>query len=143
MRAPFQIIVFPYRIINRNIEVLIGERSDAAYWQAVSGGGENSESLLEAAKRELAEETGLYGKDWLQLDSMCTLPKVYYSGHENWDEDLHVIPEYAFATRAYGELIISSEHTRLEWHRISTAQSMLKYDSNRNALWELCRRVSL
>lgn len=143
MRAPFQVIVFPYRISNTDIEVLIGKRSDEDYWQAVSGGGEDAESPLEAAKRELEEETGLYGSEWLQLDSMCTIPREYYSGHEHWGDAVYVIPEYAFVTRADGEPSVSYEHSKLEWHSLKTASLMLRYDSNRNALWELSRRISL
>ena len=59
---------------------------DNGVWQAISGGGEDGESTLEAAKRELTEETSLMGYDWQQLDSTCMLPKVYYAGHENWTD---------------------------------------------------------
>lgn len=143
MRAPFQVIVFPYRIANESLEVLIGKRSDGDYWQAISGGGENSESPQEAAIRELHEETGLHGSEWVKLDSMCTLPRVHYSGNENWDENVYVIPEYAFMAYADDTPKISHEHSKLEWHSFSSANTLLKYDSNRNALWELRQRVNL
>ncbi|WP_077653784.1 NUDIX domain-containing protein [Salinivibrio kushneri] len=60
MRAPFQVLVFPYQILNEQPRYLIGKRSDNGVWQVISGGGEDSESFLEAAKRELKEETGRY-----------------------------------------------------------------------------------
>ncbi|HBK7293957.1 TPA: NUDIX domain-containing protein, partial [Vibrio cholerae] len=53
MRAPFQVLVFPYQILEQQPRYLIGQRSDNGVWQAISGGGEDSESILEAAKREL------------------------------------------------------------------------------------------
>ena len=143
MRAPFQVIVFPYRIVNRDLEVLIGKRSDGDYWQAISGGGESSESPQDAAIRELDEEAGLNGSEWVRLDSMCTLPKIHYSGNENWGHDIYVIPEYAFMARTDGDPKISDEHSKLEWHSFSSATALLKYDSNRNALWELSQRVNL
>src|SRR5690554_5739015 len=102
MRAPFQVIVLPYRVEGDELRFLIGKRSDGGYWQAISGGGEHSENPIEAAQRELYEETGLEGSDWVQLDSMCTLPKVYYRGHENWTAVSYVIPEYAFMARSFG-----------------------------------------
>lgn len=142
MRAPLQVIVFPYRFASGRLEVLIGKRRDGDYWQAISGGGENSETPLQAAKRELLEETSLSGEHWIQLDSMCTLPKVHYRGHEKWAEDILVIPEYAFMTQAVGDIKISAEHSSLAWKSIDEADALLKYDSNRNALWELCQRVS-
>lgn len=143
MRAPFQVIVFPYRFCNDNLEVLIGKRSDGDYWQAISGGGEYSEAPLETAKRELLEESSLTGGNWYQLDSLCTLPKCHYRDHEQWGDDIFVIPEYAFMTQSSGSVKVSDEHTALEWMSVKKADSLLKYDSNRNALWELCQRVSL
>lgn len=143
MRAPFQVIVFPYRYCNDEIEVLIGKRSDGDYWQAISGGGEDSETHLETAIRELNEETSLEGSDWVKLDSMCTLPKVYYRDHERWTSFEYVIPEYAYMVKASGTVNRSSEHTELEWVSIDKAMSLLKYDSNKNALWELCQRANL
>ncbi|CAK2818961.1 hypothetical protein VCRA2126O85_20004 [Vibrio crassostreae] len=53
--------------------------------------------MLDAAKRELYEETSLTGIDWVQLDSMCMLPRVFYSGHEKWSDHPYVIPEYSFS----------------------------------------------
>lgn len=125
------------------LQFLIGRRVDGGYWQAISGGGEHSESPLEAAQRELHEEAGLSGHEWVQLESMCTLPKVYYRGHENWTEVRHVIPEYAFMAHCFGNEVISAEHSELKWALVDEANSLLKYDSNRNALWEACQRIRL
>ncbi|MEN2272156.1 NUDIX pyrophosphatase [Vibrio diabolicus] len=142
MRAPFQVLVFPYRIFNEQPRYLIGKRSDNGVWQAVSGGGEDSESTIEAAKRELKEETGLIGSDWQQLDSMCMLPKVYYAGHENWTNHQFVVPEYSFSVRVSTEPQLSNEHTKFRWCGFQEASELLKYDSNRIALWELNQRLN-
>ncbi|MBR7630620.1 NUDIX pyrophosphatase [Aeromonas popoffii] len=115
MRAPFQVLVFPYQILNEQPRYLIGQRSDNGAWQAISGGGEDNESILEAAKRELKEETCLIGCDWQQLDSMCMLPKVYYAGHENWTNHQFVVPEYSFSVRVSAEPQLSNEHTTFRW----------------------------
>ena len=143
MRAPFQVIVFSYRIQEGELQFLIGKRADGGYWQAISGGGEHAESPLEAAQRELHEETGLKGQNWVQLESMCTLPKIYYRGHESWTGIKRVIPEYAFMAQCSGIEIISHEHTELRWVSADEAHLLLKYDSNRNALWEACQRICL
>ena len=51
MRAPFQVLVIPYKIINNEILYGIFLRSDMKVWQTISGGGEDDESPIEAAKR--------------------------------------------------------------------------------------------
>jgi len=84
MRAPFQVLVFPYKQQDETVLFLICLRRDLGFWQPISGGGEDTETSLEAAKRELNEETALLGKNWLQLDSMCTLPKIIFNDHKHW-----------------------------------------------------------
>ena len=59
MRAPFQVLVIPYKIINNEILYGIFLRSDMKVWQTISGGGEDDESPIEAAKREANEEAGI------------------------------------------------------------------------------------
>jgi len=141
MRAPFQVLIFPYKFEMADPIFLIGRRADNGEWQAISGGGENRESLLDAAIRELYEETSLTGIDWIQLDSMCMLPRVFYSDHEKWNTHPYVIPEYAFSVKVSGEPQLSSEHTQFRWCKASEASELLKYDSNRIALWELSERL--
>ena len=105
------------------------------------GGGEDAETSLEAAKRELFEETALVGVNWLQLDSMCTLPKTIFNDHMYWPKHLHVVPEYAFSVEVQGDPLLSSEHSEYRWCDAIQAQKLLKYDFNRIALWELCERL--
>ena len=76
--------------------------------------------------------------NWLQLDSMCTLPKTIFNDHMCWPKHLHVVPEYAFSVEVQGDPSLSSEHSEYRWFDASEAQKLLKYDSNRIALWELC-----
>ncbi|NOH99466.1 NUDIX pyrophosphatase [Vibrio sp. 99-70-13A1] len=143
MRAPFQVLVFPYQIISGEPHFLIALRSDMNVWQGISGGGEDHESTLEAAKRELVEETKLVGTNWKQLDSMCMLPKVFYAGNENWAEHQFVVPEYSFSVKVFEEPHLSSEHTAYQWCSFKDAHELLKYDSNKIALWEANQRLKL
>ena len=141
MRSPFQVSVFPYQIVDTKPRFLIVRRSDNSVWQAISGGGENDESILEAAKRELSEETQLVGDNWQQLDSMCMLPKVFYAGNHNWTEHPFVIPEHSFSVKVTEDPELSSEHTDYRWCDYREASELLTYDSNRNALWEINERL--
>jgi len=59
-RAPFQVLVLPFRK-NRHgdFEYAIFERTDKPYWQGIAGGGEEGESPVGAAKREVLEEANI------------------------------------------------------------------------------------
>jgi dihydroneopterin triphosphate diphosphatase len=53
-----------------------------------------------------------------------------------------VIPEHAFGTHCeQPELTLSHEHTEYHWFRFDEAVKALRWDSNRNALWELNHRL--
>ena len=141
MRAPFQVIVLPYRFIVGEYKILIGRRSDDGSWQAISGGGESTETPLQTAVRELTEESGLEGLDWVQLDSKCTLPRNMFPNHDYWSDHPFVIPEYAFMVRVGGNVQLSEEHSEFRWCTELEARSLLRYDSNKNAVWELFQRL--
>ena len=51
MRAAFQILSIPYRIINGTPRYCVFHRSDHDQWQFIAGGGEDNETSLESAKR--------------------------------------------------------------------------------------------
>jgi len=53
-----------------------------------------------------------------------------------------MIPEHCFAVDAGGSTItLSNEHTECRWLSYEQAFSLLKWDSNRTALWELNERL--
>ncbi len=142
MRAPFQVLVFPYRKSVKGYEVLVCRRSDDGCWQGASGGGESEESSLEAAIRELFEETQLTGENWQKLDAMCMLPRVYYKDHELWSHNPYVVPEYSFSLLVNKEPVLSHEHTEYKWCSESEAIELLQYDSNKIAVWETFQRLN-
>ncbi|MFE4869494.1 NUDIX pyrophosphatase [Streptomyces sp. NPDC056682] len=141
-RAAFQVLVLPFRQTD-DVRYALFRRSDGGYWQGVAGGGEVGESPLQAAQRELAEETGL-GEDveFVRLDSQATIPVVQVTGAFTWGPDVLVIPEFTFGVRlGTAEPHLSSEHTTYEWFGFEAARQALRWDSNRSALWELDHRL--
>jgi dATP pyrophosphohydrolase len=144
-RAPFQVIVFLFvRPTNSEPLYAILRRSRiATMWQAVSGGGEDAETPLEAAVRETFEETGVTGIDaWVRLDSRASVPSSVFSGTEHWPSDLFVVPEHAFGLEVPDTNIqLSSEHRECAWLPFYEAHRRLTWDSNKVALWELHCRV--
>lgn len=143
MRAPFQILVIPFRHTAAGPEYAVLKRSDAKYWQFVAGGGEEGESPALAAERETKEETSIAASGrLLRLDSMATVPKNCFAAADSWGQEVYVIPEYCFAVDvADSALALSGEHTEVRWVPYDQAFSLLKWDSNRNALWELNERL--
>ena len=96
---------------------------------------------MQAAQRETEEEIGIAG-NLAQLDSLCTVPKNCFAAADSWGEEVYVIPEHCFAVNAgTSALRLSDEHTESQWVSYEQACSLLKWDSNRNALWELNERL--
>ncbi len=143
MRAPFQVLVIPFRHTPADVQFVVLKRSDAGWWQFVAGGGEDEERPLQAAQRETKEEIGIavHGS-LIQLDSMATIPKRCFAAAGSWDENVFVIPEYGFAVDiGSADITLSPEHTESQWAGYEKARRLLKWDSNRNALWELNERL--
>lgn len=85
----------PYRrcvgitIINSEKKVFVGKRVDGKpnFWQMPQGGIDDNETIIEAAKREMLEETGIanseivaVSKKWLYYDiPECLIPKLWDS----------------------------------------------------------------
>ncbi|MEO0127414.1 MAG: NUDIX pyrophosphatase [candidate division WOR-3 bacterium] len=140
-RAPFQILVFPYRIL-RNKKVLYAifkrKASTGGFWQGIAGGGEGDESPLQAARREAFEEAGIPKcSKYIKLDSFAMIPVVDVCGFV-WGNKILVIPEYCFGVKIENaQLQLSEEHVKYKWVSYNTAKKMLRWDSNKIALWEL------
>ncbi len=160
-RAPFQVLVLPWRRrvaasaspgcagarstpegSAESIEVAVFHRADYDIWQFVSGGGEDDETPLAAARREGLEEAGIpTSTSYLALDSMATLPACWYRAWPTWPANVLVIPEYAFAAEV-ANVQRSDEHRDLRWCSLNDAMALLKFDSNRHALWELGEHIT-
>ena len=142
MRAPFQILAIPYRIIDGMPQYCVFRRSDSGQWQFIAGGGEDNETLLNAAKRETLEEAGVQSNKWMPLASLCYLPVTVIAEkcRQHWNKDTLVIPEYTYAFECTDEVTLSDEHTEYAWLPYEEAVRKLQWDSNRTALYELnCR----
>jgi len=142
MRAPFQILAIPYKL-GPILQYCILHRSDIDQYQFVAGGGEDDEKPIEAAAREIYEETSVKAVNIMPLTSMAYIPaNVISKKHRDlWPHDTIVIPEYTFGFECDSEIALSSEHTGLEWLTYDEAISRLTWDSNKTALYELNYRL--
>ncbi|HPA45851.1 MAG TPA: NUDIX pyrophosphatase [bacterium] len=144
-RAPFQVLVFPFRRCNQSIiEYAIFQRADVPdTWQGIAGGGDDSETPLQAAQRETAEEAGLSPHThFIELASVASIPAPEIGGFL-WGNEVLVIPEYSFAADATGQtIVLSEEHAAYRWLPFEAARNLLRWDSNKVALWELHTRLT-
>ena len=138
----FQALVFPFRKSNSKVyEYAVFQRIRSGLWQAISGGGKTDESFLEAAKREAWEETSIsQSAKYYSLETINSVPIHYFT--EQTPEGRYVIEEHCFAVDCDGiEITLSPEHSEYRWVDYETAQKLLKWDSNKTALWELNQRL--
>lgn len=107
--------------------------------QFVAGGGENGETSIEAAKRETAEEIGIEPTNIKQLNCIAYVPAevIAESKRRHWDKNTVVIPEYTFAFECDCEPTLSREHTEYKWLPYDEARKLLKWDSNKVAMYEI------
>jgi dATP pyrophosphohydrolase len=141
-RAPFQVLVLPFRRCLGVTEFALFRRADAGYWQWLSGGGDLGELPWQAAAREMNEEANIPRSTQLyQLDSLASVPRNAFPSAE-WAADILVVPEYCFAVEISDHSIaLSDEHTDWQWAPYARANKLLRWDSNKVALWELEQRL--
>jgi dATP pyrophosphohydrolase len=142
-RAPFNVLVIPYRHVEGVAEFAVFHRAGSDMWQFIAGGGEDDEDPSDTARRETREEAGIVVSDesWTRLDSVASVPRTAFP-NAPWPESVDVIPQYSFAFDATDvELRLSVEHDGLEWLTFEEAVERLTWDSNRVALWELRERM--
>ena len=143
-RAPFIVFVYPYIEVGENeFEYALLRSAERGSWEAVAGGGEDSETLLEAAKRETFEETGIRIESSLtQLDTVAPVPVTRFRDSYLWGDAVYVIPIHYFGILAdTRQILLSHEHAEYRWLKYQDAYNLLKFDDDKIALWELDRRL--
>ncbi|WP_346920193.1 NUDIX hydrolase [Clostridium sp. UBA7339] len=145
MRAPIQVLVIPYKLVNEIPLYCIFKRNNGDYWQFIAGGAEDDETPLEAAKRESFEESGIESLNkFYQLVSTFYVPANCISEkcRQYWDKNVFVIPEYCFAVNINNNHIeLSLEHTEYFWGTYQEVFKKLYWESNKVALFELNSRI--
>lgn len=142
-RAPFQVLILPYRPTPRGAEHAVFRRADGPMWQSVSGGGEGAETPLEAAVRELWEETGLRAL-LSPLQARAMIPASVFAASAEWGPTVTEVPQYAFAAAcaAGTEISLSDEHHEVLWLPLQAALAQLTWPSNQQALRELAASIA-
>jgi dihydroneopterin triphosphate diphosphatase len=146
-RAPLQILVLPFRRrTEAPVEYAILKRRDYAddCWQGVAGGAEQGESAEQTARRKMAEECGIpLDAPLIKLDAIASVPVIHFKDAHLWGPNVYVVIEHAFG--AWVEdgrtITLSREHSEHRWLPYEGAAKLLRWDSNKTALWELNERL--
>lgn len=146
-RQAKQVHIYLYRKRNGVFEYAIFQRSDMPVCcQGVCGGLEDDETLEQGVLRELWEETGIKNVTKLQLLETVSYVPANQFGEKHravWGKTVVVIPMYCYAIPYDGEILLSDEHTEVKWMTYSDAMSVIYFDSQKTALYELNEKLLL
>ncbi len=135
-RRPVQVLVYLARKTSQGWEFLLMHRVPrrGGFWQGVSGGEEDGEGLVEAATREVSEETGFVPKMIEAIGYSYTFPMDAEWKHL-YAPEVSRIEEHVFVGLVDGgEPRLSDEHDTWRWVRLETALELLEWPENREAL---------
>lgn len=131
-RLKIQVILF-YRDANKNKFFLLlkTNKKRESFWQNITGGVDPGESYIEAAIRELEEETSIQENLIINIQES----KLSFNFHDQWGYD--VTEKVFFIEVKDGSLIKidPAEHDEFKWENIIKKDSV-KFESNYIALQE-------
>ena len=135
-------------IHTNDLQVLIMERADkAGYWQSVTGSLEQGETPIQAAIREVQEETGLDATQYdLQDWQVSNIYEIYPHWRHRYAPDVTHNTEHLFGLELPSPLPIKlapDEHLRYEWVDWREAAKRVFSWTNIDALSKLGERHGL
>lgn len=130
--------VYAFRRSAMQVEFLLLKRSEgrrlAGTWQAVHGRIEPGETAVQAALRELEEETGLRPIGFWQLEFVNT----FYLAAE---DALLMCPCFAAEIDPATEIVLSAEHTDYRWEPSEQALEGYMWPGQRHAVREIMAEI--
>lgn len=138
-KQPISVLVVIY---TSDMQVLLLERADhPGYWQSVTGSREAGETLIETARREVHEETGLDARqyaltDWQQQNTY----EIYPQWRHRYPPEVAFNTEHVFGLeldRAAAVRLAPREHLNSQWLPWQQAADKVFSPSNRAAILHL------
>ncbi len=103
------------------------ERIYPGIWQVVTGTIEDGEKAIDAAKREMIEETAL------QFTKFWTIPYVTYY-FDPYKDVANASPVFGALVNRNSNVILSEEHSDYKWERFDNGFDLLSLPSHKQAM---------
>jgi dihydroneopterin triphosphate diphosphatase len=121
-----------FRVVDGKAQYLLLQRSPAEklypnIWQIVTGTISQDESALDAALREMDEETGLL------IRRMWTLP-IVDSYFDLSEDTIQIVPAFAVEVDTDMEIRLSQEHQAYEWMNYHNACERIVWPGQKNVI---------
>lgn len=130
------------------LEVLLLERANhPGYWQSVTGSAEVGEPIMETARREVLEETGIDAGRFELVDwQRSNVWEIFLEWRDRYAPGITHNTEHVFSLRVPRETpvtISTSEHLSHLWLPWQAAAAKCFSWTNRDAILELPQRAGL
>ncbi|MEL0102657.1 MAG: dihydroneopterin triphosphate diphosphatase [Gammaproteobacteria bacterium] len=136
-KIPISVLVLIY---TKNKDILILKKNnDKDMWQSVTGSINDGESVDDAAKREVYEETGLNADNIINCNKQYIF-EIYEMWRYKYDDNVTHNTEHVFLLELDERkdiVIDKEEHVSYEWtSRVKAAEKVFSH-TNRQAIFDL------
>ena len=136
-KIPISVLIIVYTK-NKNI-LLLNKKGKDSMWQSITGSLQINEKPLDAAKRELFEETGIVSNNIIDCKKEHIF-EIYEMWRHKYEEGITHNTEHVFKLELDDIVDIkldSDEHDSFEWAtRVKAAEKVFSH-TNRQAIFDL------
>ncbi len=138
MRQPIQVAIYCVKI-RKNLPLYLMLKRiwvGGDFWQGVTGGVENNETLKTATLRELNEETGYKPKELMKIDYIYKFPPPK-DMFKLYDKHYDFITEHSYLALIDSDkdpILDPEEHYKFKWCPFEEAMNLLFWEGNKTAL---------
>ena len=136
-KIPISVLIIVYTK-NKNI-LLLNKKGKDSMWQSITGSLQINEKPLDAAKRELFEETGIVSNNIIDCKKEHIF-EIYEMWRHKYEDGITHNTEHVFKLELDDIIDIkldSDEHDSFEWaSRVKAAEKVFSH-TNRQAIFDL------